>query len=81
MKRMRLLLTWVLLCSGVAVAEDGFVPLFNGTDLTGWQGEPSMWRVDNGEIVGSTHGVKLKQNTSCSSIRSSPTSSCGFRSA
>jgi putative membrane-bound dehydrogenase-like protein len=46
-----------------AVAQAGEVSLFNGTDLSGWQGDPKLWRVENGEIVGSTHGVELKQNT------------------
>lgn len=27
---------------------------FNGKDLTGWNGEESVWRVENGEIVGET---------------------------
>lgn len=32
---------------------DGFVPLFNGRDLAGWQimGRGGDWRVENGEIV------------------------------
>ena len=41
--------------SGVALAqqgEEGFVPLFNGKDLTGWRvlGAPS-WKAENGELV------------------------------
>jgi putative heme-binding domain-containing protein len=32
---------------------------FNGKDLTGWEGNSSLWQVDNGEIVGrSTAGLK-----------------------
>ncbi len=31
--------------------------LFNGKDLTGWVGDPKLWRVDNGEIVGRTPGL------------------------
>ena len=30
---------------------------FNGRDLTGWQGDPSLWSVENGEIVGKTKGL------------------------
>jgi putative heme-binding domain-containing protein len=26
--------------------------LFNGRDLTGWEGDPAVWSVENGEIVG-----------------------------
>jgi hypothetical protein len=35
--------------------EPGFVPLFNGTDLTGWrevQGKPGSFRVESGVLVG-----------------------------
>ena len=34
--------------------------LFNGKDLFGWDGNPKLWRVESGEIVGQTTG--LKQN-------------------
>ena len=27
-------------------------PLFNGKDLTGWEGSSEVWSVENGEIVG-----------------------------
>lgn len=40
--------------------KDNAATLFNGTDLTGWHGEPELWSVENGEIVGRTTG--LKQN-------------------
>jgi putative heme-binding domain-containing protein len=31
---------------------DNVRDFFNGKDLTGWDGEPGRWRVDNGEIIG-----------------------------
>jgi hypothetical protein len=31
--------------------ENGFVPMFNGKDLTGWQGVPDWWEVRDGAIV------------------------------
>ncbi len=31
--------------------------LFNGRDLTGWQGNAELWSVENGEIVGKTAGL------------------------
>jgi hypothetical protein len=31
--------------------EPGFVALFNGRDLTGWDGRPGWWRVENGAIT------------------------------
>ncbi|HEY7425839.1 MAG TPA: family 16 glycoside hydrolase, partial [Gemmataceae bacterium] len=36
--------------------EQGFVPLFNGKDLTGWKTHPQQpgnWRVENGILIGS----------------------------
>jgi hypothetical protein len=35
---------------------DGFRSLFNGTDLTGWDGNPELWSVENGCITGKTTG-------------------------
>ena len=35
--------------------EDGFVPLFNGKDLTGWKvhhDQPGNWRVEDGVLIG-----------------------------
>lgn len=44
---------WV--CSARAQrVEEGFVPLFNGKDLAGWHGDMKLWKVENGEIVGTT---------------------------
>lgn len=53
-----------LLCFGGALcAQDGFEPLFDGKTLSGWEGDSRLWRVENGEIVGSTDGVKITHNT------------------
>ncbi|HYE19452.1 MAG TPA: DUF1080 domain-containing protein [Tepidisphaeraceae bacterium] len=42
-----------------APGPDGFVQIFNGTDLAMWYGDMSIWKVDNGEIVGkSEKGLK-----------------------
>lgn len=40
----------------------GFSPLFNGRDLTGWQGDAKVWKVENGELVGSTPTGLAKNN-------------------
>ena len=63
----RHLMAWILLCvqlGGVAfggtdpvkgaphAAESEWISLFNGTDLTGWEGDPGIWRVEDGCIVG-----------------------------
>ena len=54
----------MLLLAFSAAAQNGFVSLFDGKDLKGWSGDPRLWKVENGVIVGSTDGVEpLKHNT------------------
>jgi hypothetical protein len=43
--------------------REGFMLLFNGRDLTGWDGAPGFWSVRDGAIVGSTEGHPLAHNT------------------
>ncbi len=38
--------------------EEGFKPMFNGKDLTGWEGEPGYWSVEDGAITGKTTAKK-----------------------
>jgi len=47
-----------------AKAEGKFVPLFNGKDLAGWHGEPELWKVVDGVIVGSTDDKQLQGHNS-----------------
>jgi hypothetical protein len=35
-------------------AEKGFIRIFNGKDLTGWDGSPKLWSVKDGAITGQT---------------------------
>jgi hypothetical protein len=49
---------WLILFLAVAAAmpavaddEEGFVPMFNGTDLTGWEGQRGAWWVEDGAIT------------------------------
>jgi len=46
---------------------------FNGRDLTGWVGDPSLWKVEDGEIVGKTPGLAknafLRSEISASDFR------------
>ena len=45
-------------------ADDGFKPIFNGKDLSGWQGNPELWSVQDGAITGVTKAnPKLTHNT------------------
>ncbi len=46
-----------------AEEEQGFRPLFDGKTLNGFVGDPELWRVEDGQIVGSTEGKKLKHNS------------------
>ncbi|MDO5552562.1 MAG: DUF1080 domain-containing protein [Planctomycetia bacterium] len=40
--------------------EEGFVSLFNGKDLTGWDGDAKLWSVVDGAIVGETDDADRK---------------------
>ena len=53
---MNRLLLLSLLFTSVAAAQEGFKPLFNGKDLTGWDGNPELWSVEDGCITGKTTG-------------------------
>ncbi len=55
----------------VAAAEDGFTPLFNGSDLSGWRPvntAPSTWKVEDGMLIcsgkpiGELRTLKMYQN-------------------
>lgn len=39
------------------VETAGFVSLFNGKDLAGWEGDTSLWKVQDGMIVGESSGL------------------------
>jgi hypothetical protein len=43
--------------------QEGYILMFDGQALKGWDGDPAVWSVKDGVIVGSTEGVKLKHNT------------------
>jgi hypothetical protein len=50
--------------SAVAPNDDGFVSIFDGRSLSGWDGDPKYWRVEDGCIVGEiTPATVLKQNS------------------
>src|SRR5438876_1050517 len=40
-------------------ADEGFVSLFNGNDLTGWKGNTDFWSVEDGAITGKTTPDRL----------------------
>jgi len=41
--------------------DSGFVEIFDGRSLTGWDGDPTFWRADNGAIVGESAADKVVQ--------------------
>jgi hypothetical protein len=44
--------------------ETGFVPIFDGKTLTGWDGDPKYWRVEDGCLVGEiTPATIIRRNT------------------
>src|SRR5262249_29272088 len=51
---------WTRLLSGepTVIETAGFVPLFNGRDLAGWEGDMSLWSARDGMIVGRSTGLK-----------------------
>ena len=53
-----LVLLALLACSPIRAeaetAEDGFTSMFNGEDLTGWDGKPGWWYVEDGAITSQT---------------------------
>lgn len=74
MKTSRLIVSVILLTLPVCAAdsqlvpseEDGFVSIFNGKDLTDWDGDPRLWTVVDGVIRGQTTTEKVaKGNTFC----------------
>jgi hypothetical protein len=50
------LLTAGTVCATSIAAEEekGFVPIFNGKNLSGWEGEEGFWSVQDGAITGET---------------------------
>lgn len=58
------LLPVVFDAEATAQEETDFVSLFNGQDLTGWEGDDRFWRVEDGAIVGQTSADNpSKKNT------------------
>ena len=70
---MKLAALALMLALGVSAAElnrltpeerkQGYLLLFNGRNLDGWDGDPALWSVENGVIVGSSDGHPFKVNT------------------
>jgi hypothetical protein len=53
------------LAARAAGAEEGFVSMFNGKDLTGWEGKPGWWFVQEGTLT-------------CESTQEKPCDKCNY---
>jgi len=56
--------------TSLALGEEGFSTLFDGKTLDGWHGDMSLWKVQDGVIVGSSEGATLTHNTFLSTKKS-----------
>jgi putative heme-binding domain-containing protein len=45
----------------ILATADNAKDLFNSKDLTGWDGDPKLWSVDQGEILGKSPGIKRNE--------------------
>jgi len=62
--RNRRLAALLFVAARLAPAQAQAQTMFDGKTLTGWDGDPAFWRVENGVIVGETKpGAIPKQNT------------------
>ena len=58
-KVLRIGLLLIIACCASAAADadgpkpdtEGFVPIFNGRDMTGWEGKPGWWKVEDGALT------------------------------
>ncbi len=51
-----------LLATTKVVADDGFVPIFDGKTLQGWEGNDAMFRVQDGAIVAGKLDERIPNN-------------------
>lgn len=62
---MNRILMLIFLLLALPPAQAGWQSLFNGKDLEGWSGDPRLWRVEDGVIVGESDDAsrKLAENS------------------
>jgi len=60
--RAALLVMFALSCVAAA-QEPGFVPMFDGKTLNGWDGDPRLWSIHDGVVTGSTDNAKIDTNS------------------
>ena len=57
----------ILMAAGEVQGESEWRALFDGKSLTGWRGQPDLWSIEDGEIVGRTDG-KIPRNEFLSTV-------------
>ncbi len=62
MKRMLAAMAIVILGTTATFADDAWTSIFNGKDLTGFEGDMKLWSVTDGAITGSTVGKRIPYN-------------------
>ncbi len=67
--RLLIVLFSALAVSIPAFGQHDFKSLFNGKDLTGWEGNPELWTVEEGCITGKTAGPETLNYNHDDSIR------------
>jgi hypothetical protein len=58
MKRYLLMMGLLLAPARFAAAEEGFAPMFNGKDLSGWEGQPGWWEARDGVLTAESTAEK-----------------------
>lgn len=53
-------LTWLALGISAIACRAEWQPIFNGKNLDGWSGDPRLWRVEDGVLVGETNDTDKK---------------------
>jgi hypothetical protein len=60
--RFLLMISLLLATAPAAAAEEGYVSLFDGRSLDGWEGDTKIFRVVDGAIVGGTLEARIARN-------------------
>lgn len=47
--------------TSIQATTENAATFFNGKDLTGWTGDSKLWKVENGEIIGTSPGIKKNE--------------------
>ncbi|MEM7697423.1 MAG: DUF1080 domain-containing protein [Verrucomicrobiota bacterium] len=59
-----ILFSLFIFLTGSINADDDFTALFNGVDLTDWEGDPKLWKVEDGVIIGTCEGPDYPEHNS-----------------